>query len=215
MQLWTNSDKSEYAIYLKDTSSKGSKNIKNKDKSPITTTASNNNLLAATNHDNSIKYTELLDESNYLEDLKYDWKYTLERWIHNSNNNYNHDFKAITEASLTSSSASPSILIFSHTEGAVVKQQQQQQQDDSNNNFIKGKDIQQRSEEVFFSREHGNRSSINKIIKHRNFKLYRIKKKNNKKIVLKRCHFCKLEYLTNKERVEHERIWHANLVSSK
>jgi hypothetical protein len=60
LQLWTNPDKSEYAIYLKSKSDKSNKNA-NRDSS-----SNNNKLLVATNHNRNIKYTELLDESDYL-----------------------------------------------------------------------------------------------------------------------------------------------------
>jgi hypothetical protein len=79
LQLLTNSDKSEFAIYLKNNSDKINKNASRD---------TNYNLLVATSHNRNIEYTELLDESDYLEDLQYNWKYTLEQWIDNHKNKH-------------------------------------------------------------------------------------------------------------------------------
>jgi hypothetical protein len=57
IQLWSNQSKNEYAIRLEG----------------------NVELLAATK--TNIHYTELVDESEYLEDLKYNWRYTLKAWM--------------------------------------------------------------------------------------------------------------------------------------
>jgi hypothetical protein len=170
IQLWANSDKSEYAIYLKErNSNKGNKNNNNNSSNKATNRGSQ--LLVATNHNRNIKYTELLDEADYLEDLEYYWKYTLEQWI--DNNNYG--LKTIPETSL------PPILL-SHTAATNSKGSLQEQ-------------------------EENRRSANNKIPMHRNFRIYRIRKDKKN---LKKCHFCKLLYLTNKERAEHEQAWHAN-----
>jgi hypothetical protein len=63
VQLWSNNSKSDYAIKLK----------------------ARTDILAATK--NTEEYTDLIEESDYLEDLKYDWDYTLRHWIdiHTSN----------------------------------------------------------------------------------------------------------------------------------
>ena len=58
IQLWSNRSKSDYAIKLK---------------------ARTDTPLAATK--NTEEYTDLVEESDYLEDLQYDWNYTLRHWI--------------------------------------------------------------------------------------------------------------------------------------
>jgi hypothetical protein len=72
LQLWTNADRTEYAIYVEKSKS---------DKTSGSGNNNNNKLIVQTNNDGNIKYSRLLDESDYLEDLEYDWKYTLEHWI--------------------------------------------------------------------------------------------------------------------------------------
>ena len=57
IQLWSNASKSDYAIKLK----------------------ARPDILAATK--NTEEYTELVEESDYLEDHQYDWNYTLRHWI--------------------------------------------------------------------------------------------------------------------------------------
>jgi predicted metal-dependent peptidase len=175
LELWTNSDKSEYAIYLKSNSAKNSRNKDINDK-----------LLAATSYNRNIKYTELVDEADYLEDLEYDWKYTLEQWIDN-----NKDLITITE--LLSSSPP----IHSHFENSLTQQQQVQEEerDNTDNNG-----------------EEEEKSASNTITIHRNFRMYRVRTRKKKKTNLKICHFCKLEYPTNKQRVEHEQAWHIHLI---
>ena len=70
LQLWTNADRTEYAIYVE------------KSKSNKTSGSGNNNkLIVQTNNDGNIRYSQLLDESDYIQDLEYNWKYTLEHWI--------------------------------------------------------------------------------------------------------------------------------------
>jgi hypothetical protein len=63
LQLWSNSSGSEYAIRLKGES----------------------NFLAATKESPSTQYTDLVEEADYLEDIKYDWDYTLKYWTSNRN----------------------------------------------------------------------------------------------------------------------------------
>ena len=62
--MWSNNSKSDYAIKLK---------------------ARTDTPLAATK--NTEEYTDLVEESDYLEHLQYDWNYTLRHWIdiHTSN----------------------------------------------------------------------------------------------------------------------------------
>ncbi len=59
IQLWTNHDQDEYAIRL------GGKS----------------DLLVATTH--NTQYTILIDESEYIPELEYDWQYTMMHWIEN------------------------------------------------------------------------------------------------------------------------------------
>jgi hypothetical protein len=62
IQLWSDPDASEYAIRLDGESE----------------------FLVSTSEDRpNIRYTDLLEEVGFLEDLKYDWKYTLKQWIGN------------------------------------------------------------------------------------------------------------------------------------
>ena len=63
IQLWSNASKSDYAIKLK----------------------ARPDILAATK--NTEEYTELVEESDYLEDHQYDWNYTLNHWIAIHTNN--------------------------------------------------------------------------------------------------------------------------------
>jgi hypothetical protein len=58
IQLWSNNSKSNYAIKLRGRS----------------------NFLAATK-DTTEEYTKLVEESDYLEDMQYDWNYALRHWI--------------------------------------------------------------------------------------------------------------------------------------
>src|SRR5207253_2110681 len=59
IQLWTNQDQNQYAIRLEGKS----------------------DLLATTNQ--NAQYTDLVGESDYLEELEYDWDYTLRHCINN------------------------------------------------------------------------------------------------------------------------------------
>jgi hypothetical protein len=63
LQLWSNSSGSEYAIRLEGES----------------------NFLATTKESPKTQYTDLVEEVDYLEDLKYDWEYTLKQWTSNHN----------------------------------------------------------------------------------------------------------------------------------
>jgi hypothetical protein len=67
IQLWSNRSRTEYAMKLKGKS----------------------NLLAATRQDMREEYTHLVEESNYLEDVQYDWNYTLRNCIDNHTCNVN------------------------------------------------------------------------------------------------------------------------------
>jgi archaellum component FlaC len=61
LQLWSNFSGSEYAIRLEGES----------------------NFLAATKESPSTQYTDLVEEAAYLEDMMYDWEYTLKHWTSN------------------------------------------------------------------------------------------------------------------------------------
>ena len=193
IQLWTNPDKSDYAIFLKKDNSKW----KNKEDDEYKNTDDSSELLVATNYGRRIKYTKLLDESDYLEDLEYDWKYTLQQWIDNNNNN--NTLKTTIE-----SSSSSTILLSD--DGHLAEQQIVHYNNNNNNNANNNIKGYQQEQEVHYRED--NKPAWNKFVRHRNFGLYRIKKNN--KINLKKCRFCKLLYLTNKQRAEHEQSWHAN-----
>ena len=59
LQLWTDADQAEHAI----------------------TFEGNSKLLAATNQ--NAQYTQLVEQSDYFEELEYNWEYTLKQWITN------------------------------------------------------------------------------------------------------------------------------------
>jgi hypothetical protein len=181
LRLRTNSDKTEYAIYL---------NTNNQ-----TNNSNNDKLLIATDHSKNIKYTELLDESDYLEDLKYDWKYVLQHWI-----NYINESTIVTTAEpLPESSSSPLSIITRTEKNPIVSQQQ---------TLLKKGFMDSNIQRL---RKNGE-SSSSKIIVEKNLK-HKTRKKVKKKRNLKRCHFCKLEFPTNKQRAEHERAWHVHSIS--
>ena len=60
MQLWTNQNQDQFTIRLEG----------------------NSELLATTNQ--NAQYTDLVKHSDYLEELEYDWDYTLHHWIKNN-----------------------------------------------------------------------------------------------------------------------------------
>lgn len=66
LQLWSNSSRNEYAIRMEGES----------------------NFLATTNGSSSTQYTDLVEEANYLEDMRYNWDYTLKHW---TSNRYHND----------------------------------------------------------------------------------------------------------------------------
>jgi hypothetical protein len=59
LQLWTDADQTEHAITFEGKSK----------------------LLAATNQ--NAQYTQLVEQSDYFEELEYNWEYTLKQWINN------------------------------------------------------------------------------------------------------------------------------------
>lgn len=61
IQLWSNDSKTHYAIKLNN----------------------HEEFLVATRSPNTEKYTNLVEESNYFEDIQYNWNYTLNHWINN------------------------------------------------------------------------------------------------------------------------------------
>jgi hypothetical protein len=70
IQLWSNKSKTDFAIKLKGKS----------------------DFLAATRKVTEEEYTDLVEESDYLEDVQYDWNYTLRHWIDNRARNINTEF---------------------------------------------------------------------------------------------------------------------------
>jgi hypothetical protein len=164
LQLLTNSDKSEFAIYLKNNSDKINKNASRD---------TNYNLLVATSHNRNIEYTELLDESDYLEDLQYNWKYTLEQWIDNHKNKH---LITIAEPFI---SLHP---ILSHIEDTITKDQVQESQNNigsNNTDYQEGLEVDREEKEE--------ESANNKINIHRSLRKYKItgkgKKSNLKNVI--------------------------------
>jgi hypothetical protein len=126
LQLWTNQDHNQYAIRFEGKS----------------------DFLAAT--DRNAQYTDLVEQSEYFEDLKYNWDYTLKYWI---------------------SRITHTLSFASSIDGSLDTQ------------------------------------------------LIADKKTVNKKGIPSRksgskCNFCKLEFGNNKNRREHERMWHTTNTGS-
>jgi Icc-related predicted phosphoesterase len=71
IQLWSNNSKTDYAIKLKGKS----------------------DFLAATRRGITEQYTDLVEESDYFEDIQYDWNYTIRHWIDNHTSNIISEFK--------------------------------------------------------------------------------------------------------------------------
>jgi hypothetical protein len=171
LQLWTNANKTEYAIYL-------ASNTNNKSTNKNSHSHSNDELVINTNRDGNLPYTQLLDESDYLDDLKYDWKYTLEQWIDNEKNRH-----FVTKVELTPFLPDGNFATQDQIRDAEHIRNYQQKQD--------------------ADKEEKENSAMDKIGIYNN-----LRKFNDKKKI--KCHFCKLEYLTNRDRTEHELAWHSN-----
>jgi hypothetical protein len=168
LQLWTNADKTEYAIYIISNSNKSNK-YGHRD--------TNDKLLIETDHNGNVEYTQLLDESDYLDDLEYDWKYTLEKWIDNERNK---------------DLVSDLPLVLSFEEPIAQKQML---------NIENNKDYQETYEKQNYT---NNKTAMHKNL--RKYKIRRNKKKKRKNLI--KCHFCKLQYSTNGDRLQHEQSWH-------
>jgi hypothetical protein len=125
----------------------------------------------------------LLDESDYLDDLKYDWKYTLEQWIDNERNKH-----LITKAELPP---------FLPDENFVTHKQVCDAE--HINNYQQRQDTDKEKKEI---------SASGRIDMYKSPKKYEVRRKNNNNKKIK-CHFCRLEYLTNRDRTEHELAWHS------
>ena len=54
-----------------------------------------------------------------------------------------------------------------------------------------------------------NYANNNKVSIYRNLRKYKIGRNKKKRI---KCHFCKLEYPTNYDRLQHEQVWHPNKI---
>lgn len=99
--MWSNNSKSDYAIKLK----------------------AGSDFLAATK-DTTEEYTDLVEESDYLEDVQYDWNYTLRHWIDNHACNTISEFTDIAspfsnDKTITTSGAGTSNLA---TTTAMIKE---------------------------------------------------------------------------------------------
>ena len=165
LQLWTNTDRTEYAIYITN-------NTNNKISNKNSHGHSNDELVIATKRDWNLPYTQCLDESDYLDELKYDWKYTLEQWIDNERN----------EHPITTADLQPFLL---------------------DENFLTQKQI------FDADKEKKENSARDKTYVYINLNKYNVRRKNNNRKKIK-CHFCKLGYLTKRDRTEHELAWHSN-----
>jgi hypothetical protein len=124
LQLWADADQTEHAI----------------------TFEGNSKLLAATNQ--NVQYTQLVEQSDYFEELDYNWEYTLKQWINN-----------ITASKLSASYDSGGIGVTNPT----------------------------RDKKGITKRRH-----------------------SSSKPTRLECNFCKLHFDSNRNRLDHEQIWHGS-----
>jgi hypothetical protein len=160
IQLWSNASTSEYALRLDGESG----------------------FLAATNEDKPMtQYTDLLEEVDYLEDLKYDWNYSLKQWI--SGHHYNNNIKTYdgektpTSYSLTASTTNS--VYDEKLDNAIKFDQDQHLKNNGKNRYENNEN--------------------NKISKHVGYK----------EIPPFKCHFCKLVFGGSIKRKKHEQAWHS------
>jgi hypothetical protein len=125
LQLWTDSDQTEHAITFEGKSK----------------------LLAATNQ--NAQYTQLVERSDYFEELEYDWEYTLKQWIIN-----------ITASKLSAS--------------------------------------------------HGSSGGIGVTTPTKDKKGVKKKRHISSKPTRFNCNFCKLHFDSNRNRLNHEQMWHGS-----
>jgi hypothetical protein len=182
MQLWSDQSGKEYAIRLQEDSYITPPSMK-----------------SATTIKNNIQYTRLIEESDYLEDIEYNWNYTLMHWINgvvNRDNNWSNLDEQKT-ASLLSTN--------------------------NNGNNIDD-DTTPRVPPSYLQMTNNKRNTVHKMAignrkyNHNNNDNNIENKKQTIPVRLKgslQCHFCKLMFSYHKERKKHEQTWHFSNVKSK
>ncbi len=127
------------------------------------------------------QYTHLIEESNFLEDLQYDWKYTLKHWISNRD-----QYVPSSNGNVLHIELSP--LLCSHIDEEPINNK------DYHNNWNIKKDFDYRE-----SRKENNAGlepdNINRPTRRRRTLPFK-------------CHFCKLSFNGNTQRKKHELAWH-------
>lgn len=139
--------------------------------------------LAATceNMSKRSQYTHLIEESDFLEDLQYDWKYTLKHWISNRDHYVHSSNENVLHIEL-------SPLFCSHIDEELINNK-----DYCNSwNFKKDFDYRESRKENDAGLETDN---INRHTIHRRTLPFE-------------CHYCKLSFNGNTQRKKHELAWH-------
>jgi hypothetical protein len=138
--------------------------------------------LAATceNMSKRSQYTHLIEESNFLEDLQYDWKYTLKHWIDNRDHYVSSSNENVLHKELSS-------LLCPHIDEELINNK-----DYYNRRFKKDFDYRESRKENNAGLETDN---INRHTGHRRTLPFK-------------CHFCKLSFNGNTQRKKHELSWH-------
>jgi hypothetical protein len=145
-------------------------------------------MKSATRIKNNIQYTRLTEESDYLEDIEYNWNYTLMHWINdvvnrdNSCNNIDEQktarlFSTNNNHDDTTPKIPPSYLMKANNERNTVQK-------------------------MAYNHNNGNNSENKK-------QAIRGRLKGSLQ-----CHFCKLMFSYHKERKKHEQTWHFSNVKS-
>jgi len=141
------------------------------------------NTLATTSENMSKRsqYTHLIEESDFLEDLQYDWKYTLKHWISNRDH-----FVPITNENVLHIELSS--LLCAHIDEELINNK-----DYYNSwNFKTDFDYRQSRKENSAGLQTDN---INRYTRHRRTLPFK-------------CHSCKLSFNGNSQRKKHELAWH-------
>jgi hypothetical protein len=167
MQLWSNHSKSEYAIRLEGRSE----------------------FPATTSQNAKLRYTELIDESYYLEDFEYDWDYTLRHWIKNYAcdivSEINNDAWLFTH---------DNVVATGNTNGTKP------------NSFVvvSKSSTAERVAPVVVGDIYDN-STFKSVQKDKHIKMY---KPSSLRIGTFGCNYCKLKFSTRTKRRQHEQGWH-------
>jgi hypothetical protein len=147
-------------------------------------------MKGATTIKNNIQYTRLAEESDYLEDIEYNWNYTLKHWINGVVNpdNYCNNIDQQKPASLLSTH--------------------------KNNND----DTTPRIPPSYPKKTNNGTNTIQKKAYNHNNNGNDIENKKTIRGRVKgslQCHFCKLMFSYHKQRKKHEQTWHFSIVKSK